>query len=563
MGRTGLAEEKKSRKEGETKKRDAYTLTHDEFMRYNNRLQLLGNGGFGKVYKIICDIEPEKIYAMKVIDVQEVTHRYMLDSPMKLASRPNTPARNPELRNELRQHILVSLLNEVKIVRGLKHPNIVSIFHYYMDGEKMHEKENTVSMKTPRHYGYTSPGPKHLYIIMEYSKYGSLLKYIKSQPRRCLSEMVSAGITLQILEGLIYLASLSIVHGDIKAANILIFPNGVIKLCDFGLSFQWDDENMDDYDDYQHVSKISSNKQLQKIATNGSAYWLAPEIILHRMATPKSDIWSLGATVIEMLTGNPPFSNRGPLSACHAVGSGAKIEYPIGIGVDCRSFLDSCFQYDPTLRSRARTLRNHSWIKHVKKNILEFIEINADDADFDDTDLSSLADNNSVQEREKKQLLEQFKEEDTDFEFSDSDFDVGTLRVQSDKFKDNLSDFKHLSKLGVKELRKMPIADTPAQFEVLQKNYTSTLIETLRSNDVPDQISRTEELLRIGKQFLRLYSDELRKFCFSGGLVPLSISKENGSLSQDTVRLIEDLILEVFQSRGREWLLVAGFETGE
>lgn len=545
------------------RKNEEYTLTHDEFLKYNNKLQLLGNGGFGRVYKIHYSTDTRKIYAMKVINIQEVTHRYMLESPMKKASKPNTPARDPEMRNELRQHILCSLLNEVEIMRGLNHRNIVSIFHYYMEGTVAHKGETSSFSATPRHYNHTLPSPRHLYIIMEYSAHGSLLKYIRSQPRQCVSELISAGITAQVLEGLVYLANLSIVHGDVKAANVLLFPHGVIKLCDFGLSFQWDDENTEDYDDYHLVSKENSNKQLQKIAANGSAYWLAPEIILHRMATPKSDIWSLGATVLEMLTGFPPFSNRGPLSACHAVGSGTKIDYPHGISDDCKLFLESCFQYNPTLRSRARTLQNHPWIKHVKKNILEFIEINTDDEEdgsLADIELGPLPNPHNEQDIEKKNILESFKEKDADFEFSDVDLEVTSLNVSDEKAGNKPSDLERIDKLTHTELKNLNVIHDDDGFEILKTNYLPTLISILQSS-APTNIRLAEQLLRMGEKFLQSHPVELQRFCLSGSLVPLSVARRDGHLADNTVRLVQQLVWDGFQSRGREWLLAAGFET--
>lgn len=411
------------------KQYDQYTLSHDEFLKYNNKQQLLGNGGFGKVYKILDD--KNCVYAMKIIDIKEVTNRYMLESPMVARTRSNSPCNVVKYNNnELRKHILNSLLNEVKIMRELKHPNIVSIFHYYID--KNNEGTNYYN-NNPHNNGMMTPlrntlMSQYLYIIMEYSPYGSLLKYIRLQQNKSLPELVTAGITFNILNALVYLANLSIVHGDIKAANILIFPDGVIKICDFGLSFQWDDENSDDYnEDIQ-----DDNKRLQKIATNGSAYWLAPEIILHRMATPKSDIWSLGATIIEMLTGHPPFSNKGPLSACHAVGSGTKIQYPNGINKNCEGFLNECFQYNPILRPRAKSLIEHPWIKHSNKNIMKYVELENEENEIDVDENSfehiisrsktnSNNNNNDNNNGRRNKLLESFKEEENDYKFNEND----------------------------------------------------------------------------------------------------------------------------------------------
>ncbi|KAG0681130.1 hypothetical protein C6P40_003850 [Pichia californica] len=551
-----------------------YTLTYDEFIEYNHKHQLLGRGGFGKVFKTTDS--KNNVYAMKIIDIKEVTHRYMLETPMK--PRINKHERYDNF--QFRKHILTSLLNEVKIMKNLQHPNIISIYHYYMDDNDDTNNNNNNNnidddddndkdkiLSTPQRNPINS---QNLYIIMEYSSHGSLLQYIRSQPNRHISEFVSSGITLNILDGLAYLASLSIIHGDIKAANLLIFPKGIIKLCDFGLSFQWDDENSDDYnEDVQ-----DDNKRLQKIATNGSAYWLAPEIILHRMATPKSDIWSLGSTIIEMLTGYPPFSKKGPLSACHAVGSGTKVEYPIGLSKDCISFLDECFQYDPTLRSRAKTLQNHNWIKHTKKNILEFVEID-NDSDNNDTDLGLEYDKindmefkrnkNPVSFKKNKTQLDSFKEKHEDFQFNESELDVSLLEITNNKESyNNFTTIKKLyqiNQLKLEELKHINVIEEMMDMDELREHYIPMVMKLLlKSPDIPDRIARTEQLLRIGKEFLRMHPLQLRQLCLSGCLVPLAIAKQEHRLNIETIRLVQKLVLGTFKTRGEEWLSASGFK---
>lgn len=544
---------------------DKYALTHEEFLEYDHKKQLLGHGGFGKVYKVK---NKSKVYAMKVIDINEVTQRYMLESPMKMTRpKPNTSARNVICsQNELKQNILNSLLNEVKIMKELKHPNVVSIFHYYIDeSQKMESKPNIIS-STP--YQINSMlGHRNLYIIMEYTSYGSLLNYIKIQQGKHLTEVISAGITSQILDGLIYLSSLNIIHGDIKAANILIFPNGIIKIADFGLSFQWDDENLtgNDENDEEPISKsenAGNNKRLQQIATNGSAYWLAPEIILHRMATPKSDIWSLGATIIEMLTGSPPFSNKGPLTACHAVGSGSKIEYPNGLTKECRSFLDCCFTYDPTSRPRAKKLKMHIWIKHIKTNILGFVEMDDANNEEDGIDDSIYLMNNTKKQRDdvekqlekKNKLLESFKEDNGDFQFNDNDFLFGKPEILAKK--NPLPELTYLDKLSILQLKDIDTISDDSYDDVLEAHYTSCLINILNEKYSDDCVQRAEQVIRIGQGFLKRHRDEVKRVCLSGCLVPLSLGLEGG-----TRRLVADLVVETWGARGLEWLMVCGFKT--
>ena len=101
-----------------------------------------------------------------------------------------------------------------------------------------------------------------------------------------LTRWLLAGAT----PGLAYLHSMRTVHRDIKGANLLVEKNGRIKLADFGMAKQM----------VEHMSFTRSFK--------GSAFWMAPEVIRQRGHGVAADIWSVGCTVLEMATGNPPWS---------------------------------------------------------------------------------------------------------------------------------------------------------------------------------------------------------------------------------------------------------------
>ena len=106
-----------------------------------------------------------------------------------------------------------------------------------------------------------------------------------------LNEKVVASYVIQVLEGLDYLHHNSIVHGNLKAANILMTQSGEVKLSDFGISLS--------LRAVEHVDKGVSRMP----------NWAAPEVIELRPVSTKSDIWSLGCTVIELLTGRPPYGD--------------------------------------------------------------------------------------------------------------------------------------------------------------------------------------------------------------------------------------------------------------
>ncbi|KAH0791849.1 Pkinase-domain-containing protein [Histomonas meleagridis] len=121
-------------------------------------------------------------------------------------------------------------------------------------------------------------------LVMEYADGGSLLDTLKTF--HSLPEEVVKKYIMSILIALSEIHSKNYIHSDIKAANILI-KDGVPKLSDFGVS-----------------STINDN------TLKGSPYWMSPETVLGLPQTDKSDIWSIGALMIELLTGKPPFASH-------------------------------------------------------------------------------------------------------------------------------------------------------------------------------------------------------------------------------------------------------------
>ncbi|KAM8905441.1 mitogen-activated protein kinase kinase kinase 2 isoform 1-T1 [Spinachia spinachia] len=137
-----------------------------------------------------------------------------------------------------------------------------------------------------------------LSIFMEYMPGGSIKDQLKSYG--ALTENVTRRYTRQILEGVSYLHSNMIVHRDIKGANILRDSVGNVKLGDFGAS-----------------------RRLQTICLSGTGimsvtgtpYWMSPEVISGEGYGRKADIWSVGCTVVEMLTQRPPWAEFEAMAA--------------------------------------------------------------------------------------------------------------------------------------------------------------------------------------------------------------------------------------------------------
>eukprot|EP00795_Rhopilema_esculentum_P002071 gene2071-17638_t len=248
--------------------------------------QLLGCGGFGKV------------------NIDKVFIGYDLIRNCQIAvKKVNTNGKRSSISAEMN-----ALDSEIKVLRNLSHVSIVQYYGMEMVKSTMH-------------------------IFMEYLPGGSIRDYVLKHGG--LKEDSARRYCHQVLDGVAYLHANMIVHRDIKGANILLSSDySSAKLADFGLS--------------KRLQRCSAASGLS--ATLGSPYWMAPEVI---RASPtkgegygrKADIWSVGCTVIEMLTGKPPWSDMEPMSAVYNIGIGNKSpEVPKDLSGSLRDFLSQTFK---------------------------------------------------------------------------------------------------------------------------------------------------------------------------------------------------------------------------
>ncbi|CCW66236.1 unnamed protein product [Phytomonas sp. Hart1] len=145
-------------------------------------------------------------------------------------------------------------------------------------------------------------------IIMEYVAGGTLQSLIKCFG--AFEENVIRLYTVQILEGLEYLKSCNVVHGDLKSANILVSDRGNVKLADFGTSHITRKYAAKDlaHSQGRHLSSnqlpensYDDNNEVTKLC--GTPLYMSPELIRTQVLSHASDIWALGCIVYEMATG--------------------------------------------------------------------------------------------------------------------------------------------------------------------------------------------------------------------------------------------------------------------
>ena len=162
---------------------------------------------------------------------------------------------------------------EMEVMQRLNHPNIVQYYGLMEDKEK-----------------------DTLNIFMEYVDGGSLASFAKEQNANApLSEGTLRDWSRQMLCGVKYLHDSGVIHRDIKGDNILVRKEGgVLKLADFGCS-----KLTNDLDAKTYVCT----------SAKGTVLWMAPEVFYGEANGAKADIWSVGCTIIEMITGKPAWSS--------------------------------------------------------------------------------------------------------------------------------------------------------------------------------------------------------------------------------------------------------------
>jgi Serine/threonine protein kinase len=128
----------------------------------------------------------------------------------------------------------------------------------------------------------------NFYIVMEYVDGKNLKQLIKRRTKLSLTEVVD--IMKQLTDGIAHAHDSFIIHRDIKPQNMLILDNGLVKITDFGIAVA-----------------LNSTQLTQTNSVMGSVHYLPPEQAAGKGATFKSDIYSLGIMMYELITGKLPF----------------------------------------------------------------------------------------------------------------------------------------------------------------------------------------------------------------------------------------------------------------
>jgi len=215
-----------------------------------------------------------------------------------------------------------ALAKEVDVLKKCKNANILS---YYGSVIKNNE----------------------VWILMDCCGVGSVKDLMKFTLETLEEEQVSF-LCQATLKGLGYLHEMKIIHCDVKAANILLTNQGLVKLADFGVSEQIQRGTM----------KITA------VDFVGSPLFMAPEVILHEQYNSKADIWSLGITLIEMAEGRPPNSDITNMTALLSLPNRPppKLGNPKLWSPMFNDFLSKVLVKDPEKRLTAIDMMTHPFV---------------------------------------------------------------------------------------------------------------------------------------------------------------------------------------------------------
>ncbi|GMA23744.1 hypothetical protein GCM10025864_15030 [Luteimicrobium album] len=180
---------------------------------------------------------------------------------------------------------LARFRREAQAAASLNHPAVVAV---YDTGE---------DVQTDAASGQTTHTP---FIVMEYVEGHTVRDILRDGHAVPIDEAIE--ITSGVLSALEYSHHAGIVHRDIKPANVMITPTGAVKVMDFGIARAMAD---------------SAATMTQTQAVVGTAQYLSPEQALGQTVDARSDLYSTGCLLFELLTGRPPFQGDSPVAVAY------------------------------------------------------------------------------------------------------------------------------------------------------------------------------------------------------------------------------------------------------
>ncbi|XP_074576610.1 uncharacterized protein LOC141833126 isoform X2 [Curcuma longa] len=211
-------------------------------------------------------------------------------------------------KNEYSDDSIVSFRQEVSLMKRLRHPNILLFMG-----------------------AVTSPN--RLCIVTEFLPRGSLFRLLQRKTRLDWRKRIL--MALDIARGMNYLhhSNPIIIHRDLKSSNLLVDKNWTVKVGDFGLS------------------RLKHETYLTTKSGKGTPQWMAPEVLRNEPSDEKSDVYSYGVILWELVTEKIPWYDLNSMQVIAAVGfMDQRLDLPADLDQQWVSIIQSCWQSEPKLR---------------------------------------------------------------------------------------------------------------------------------------------------------------------------------------------------------------------
>lgn len=214
-----------------------------------------------------------------------------------------------------------NIKREIEIHKSINHENIVKLYDVIFDTEN-----------------------HNIYLVMELCELGDFTKY---QQKRPMSEYHIQKYIKQLANGLKYMIDRDISHRDLKPQNILLTKDKLLKISDFGLA-----------------KKFSSNIGFGKQTYCGSPLYMSPEILHYQNYNEKSDLWSVGIIIYEMITGTQPYHVKNYHQLMKKIKSDIDMnnKFIERMSYDLQDLLKKLLVKDPKKRIGWSSFFNHPWI---------------------------------------------------------------------------------------------------------------------------------------------------------------------------------------------------------